>query len=97
MQYATGFRPETRGSTSTRTSRSIHPIGRLCSGRPDAVREVAVRVLEPRTIAECAVDVVSAVWVGQWIHVDFHRLEQLVRWVHDLAVDRLAADDHEFI
>jgi hypothetical protein len=78
--------------------KSLHPSdGRLCSSRSDAVREVAVGVLEPRTIAQCAVDVVSAVWVGQWIHVDFHRLEQLVRWVHDLAVDRMAADDYEFI
>jgi hypothetical protein len=61
------------------------------------VCEVSVRVLEPRPIAKGSVDLVSAVGVGQWIHVDFHRLDELVRWVRDLAMDRLAADDHEFI
>jgi hypothetical protein len=86
------------GGLDIHSDKPVHPTGRrFCRGRSDAVREVAVRVLEPGPITEYSVDHVCFLGIGQRIHIDFHRLEQLVRWVRDLAMDRLAADDHEFV
>ena len=76
----------------------VHPSGGRLRGRwPHAMCEVAVRVFEPGAVAEGAIDEVRLRGIGQRIHVDFHRLEQLLRRIGDLAMDRLAADDHELV
>ena len=80
------------------SDKPVHPSGgRLGGVGSDAMREIALRLLKRRPIAECSVDVIGPVWIGKWIHVDLHRLKQPFGWARDLAMDRLAADDHEFV
>ena len=43
------------------------------------------------------IDVVTPVWIREGVHVDFHRTEKLFRRLGDLAVNRLAANNHEFV
>lgn len=86
------------GGLDIHSDKAVHPTRRpYRSRRSNAMGEVSVRVLEPGAIAEHCVDVVGPIRVGQGIHVDLHRSEQLIRRVIDLAVDGLAPDDHELI
>lgn len=59
--------------------------------------EITVRALEPRAVAERAIDAVSLVGIREGVHVDFHGTEKLFRWLGDLAVDSLAPNNHEFV
>ena len=76
----------------------VHPAcGSLSGCGSDAMREVAVGVLEHGSIAEYSIDFIRPVGVVQWIHVDFHGLEQLGWRVGNLPEERLTADDYKFV